>query len=129
MITRRNRLWIQEYIKCKNGSEAVRRVYPGIKNPNRYATVLMSKSVIKEELEAYFRGLDITNEDIIKSLTEIAKNGKVEANRIRCYELLAKIKGLLKEQPAQSIAIFKDMEKQLDKIPINQDKEAIDLTT
>ena len=113
MITRRNRLFIQEYIKCKNATEAIRRVYPNIKCPSVYGAVLLRKDSIKAEIEAYFKQLDITEEQIIRSLTEIAKNGKIEANRIRCYELLARIKGLMKDAPIQSLAIFNQIEKEL----------------
>jgi len=105
-ITRRNRLFINEYIKCKNGSEAIRRVYPNIQAPNRYATVLLSKPVIKAEIERYFSNLSLGNDEIVRSIGEIATNGKIESNKLQALKLLAQIKGLLNERPVNNIGLF-----------------------
>lgn len=114
-ITKRNQLFIQEYLQCLNGSEAVRRVYPNIKRANSYAVILLSKDVIKNEIEKYYKKLIMSEEDILKSISTIALDGKIESNKLRAMEILARIKGLLKEHPTMNIAIFKDIETMLDK--------------
>ena len=102
----KRRLFVEEYIKTKNGSEAVRRVYPNIKAPNRYATFLMSNDLIKAEIESYFKKLELSQDDIIRSIGEIAVNGKIESNKIQALKLLAQIKGLLNERPVNNIGLF-----------------------
>lgn len=113
MLTRRNKLFIQEYIRTQNASEAVRRVYPAIKKPNVYGAVLLAKDSIKAEIEAYFKSLDMTKEDIQRAIANIGKSGKVEANRLRALELLARIHKLMQDAPPQQVAIFQNIEKEL----------------
>ena len=106
MITRKNRLWINEYLKCNNLSEATRRVYPKIRNANVYGSRLLSKVDIKEEIALQSKALVLDVDAIKKAITEISRNGKVESNKLRALELLAKIEGLYKDNNTNSIALF-----------------------
>lgn len=116
MITKKNRLFINEYMQCLNGSEAVRRVYPNIKAANRYASVLLSKSDIKAEIEAYSKALVMDRGAIVKAITDISRNAKVESNKLRALELLAKINGIYSDNTNTNIALFQGIMPSKDKV-------------
>jgi hypothetical protein len=58
--------------------------------------------------------------DILKAEDDFTKD-KDNTNRCRMIELRAKVQGLLKEQPVQAVAIFTNIDKDLEQVIVTHD--------
>jgi len=131
MFTRKQELFIDNYVAnpTKSGREiAVMSGYAQkgasvatarlLKNVNVKAEIDRRLKVISEQLE-------ITDVNIVKLLWEEARDAKRSADRINALTQLAKIKGLMKDSPTQSVAIFGDLVKQLQTYDRQKDAEVV----
>ena len=119
MFTRKQELFIDNYIKnpTKSGGQIAIMSGYAAKGARAAASRLLTNHDIKGEIDRLLRviaeDLSLTDENIIKHLWDLARSSKREADRINALTQLAKIKGLMKDSPTQTMAIFGDMVKQL----------------
>lgn len=126
--TRKQELFIKSYIRLKNATRAAIEAGYSLKGANRAGSRLLSDVDIKGEIDRQFNdiqeGLEITEGNILKKLWYEACNAQRAADRINAISQVAKIKGLMKDTPQQSIAIFNQLEKELRTLhPVTVTKE------
>ena len=138
IITGRQEQFIKNYVRCRNGSRSALEAGYSPKGANRVGSRLLSDIDIKKEIdrqiEAIEAKLEITEANIIDRLWQEATTAQRSADRTNALTQLARIKGLMKDTPTQSMAIFYQIEKELRQIqplqPIDTqaDTEPIELT-
>ena len=101
-MTRKQRAFINHYIKCKNGAEAVRLAGYSEKGANRMANILLSNIDIKTEIDKKFeeiaKGLQITKENVLKFFWEKAHESQSDRDQISAMSEVAVILGYKKSQ-------------------------------
>jgi ribosome-binding ATPase YchF (GTP1/OBG family) len=94
------------------------------------ASRLLSDSYVKTEIDRQIslinEELELTDSNIIKRLWQEATTAQRSADRTNALTQLARIKGLMKDTPTQSIAIFNSIEKELRQIQPISTTQAID---
>jgi phage terminase small subunit len=85
-----------------NGKQSAIKAGYSDKCADVQASRLLAKDKVKAEIEGYFKRVELSNEQIVNGIQNIAQNGKIEANRLRAYELLSKVKGILKDVSTQT---------------------------
>ena len=119
-LTKKRRVFIEEYLKCWNATEAARRA--GYKHPNVYGPTLVNLSEIKEIIDARIAELTMEADEVLLRLSEIARgehakyileDGKIDVARMvqddKAY-LIVKIREL---QHGGKHIEFCDMQKAL----------------
>ena len=88
-LTKKRRVFIEEYLKCWNATEAARRA--GYKHPNVYGPTLVNLSEIREIIDARVEELTMEADEVLLRLSEIARgeyakyvlsNGKIDIARM-----------------------------------------------
>lgn len=70
-LTKKRRVFIEEYLKCWNATEAARRA--DYKHPNVYGPTLVNLSEIKEIIDARVEELTMEADEVLLRLSEIAR--------------------------------------------------------
>ena len=110
--TRKQMKFIDEYVKnpLKTGREIVIACGYSDKGASVTANRLLKDIKIKEEIDRRLRvraeELGITEDNITNLFWKEARQSAKASDRIQALAHLARIKGLMKDTPTQSIAIF-----------------------
>jgi hypothetical protein len=74
----RKAIFVKEYLKTKNATEATQRAYPNMKrhSANRYAVELMKNEDVQKEIEMSLRRQELTPEHLAEHTKEILEQGK-----------------------------------------------------
>jgi len=70
-LTKKRKVFIEEYLKCWNGAEAARRA--GYKFPRRQASYLLTIPDINAEIEHRIEELTMEADEVLLRLSEIAR--------------------------------------------------------
>jgi phage terminase small subunit len=115
--TKKQDSFIIHYIRTHNASESARLAGYSQKTAYSSGQRLLKDVEVKSEIsrleKAKYEELELTDANIIKRLWIEATTAQRSADRTNALTQLAKIKGLMKEQPIQSMAIFNQVEKEL----------------
>ncbi len=99
-MTRRRLVWLDYYFGPANlnGTEAARLAK--FKNPERVSSLLSRElaPVIDAMLLERSELLRLDNNKILEGIGDIAKHGESETNRLKAFELLAKIHGMMNDK-------------------------------
>ena len=113
-MTVRQQFFVKEYVNSRNATQAYIKAGYKPTNAHTNASKLLQNTEIKAAIDREFKLIvskyEYTEADVFKGLGTIAENGKVESNRVRCWELIGKALGLFKEQNI-NIAVFNDLDK------------------
>ncbi len=105
-MTKKQQSFINHYVKCKNGAEAVRLAGYSHQGADRMAHILLRNIEIKKVVEVKFKeiadGLNITKENIQAILWEISKKSDKDSNRVNASLGLAKLMGYIKDTTIQN---------------------------
>ena len=121
MLTKRNKDFIEYYTKDKDtrGNATQSAIKAGYSKRTAYSIGqrLLKHVEVKEAIasieEEIRRGLDMSADEIIQNLAQIAKSGTKESNKVASLKILAQIKGILKDQTS-NVAIFSDLKAEQD---------------
>lgn len=112
-MTLKQQIFVKEYIRTQNGAESVRKAGYNAKNPSHYANELLKKPKIAQEIDREYKKIldkyDYSEEQILKGIGQIAEDGKVEANQLRAWEIIAKIKGMTKDSTV-NVSLFQSID-------------------
>lgn len=110
-ITPQELIFCNAYLEHNNGSKAAKIAKYSANNSTTQASRLLKRSKIRRYINDKLASsqAQLSPENIKEGIHDIARNGKQESNRLRAYEILAKIAGLLKEAQAQ-IAVFQGID-------------------
>ena len=97
-----------------NATEAARKAGYSLASANSMGQENLAKPAIKAQIEAELSRLKLTEEEILEGLGRIAKSGKQESNQVRAYEILSRIKGMMKDSAVTQFAVFERFEKEVD---------------
>jgi phage terminase small subunit len=115
--TRKQESFIKHYVRTHNASESARLSGYSLKTAYSSGQRLLKDVEIVSEIDRLEREseveLELTDGNIIKRLWQEATTAQRSADRTNALTQLAKIKGLMKEQPIQTMAIFNQIEKEL----------------
>jgi len=75
MTTNKQNVWLEEYFKCWNATEAARRA--GYANPNTAGPRLLLNDGIKEKIQSRLNELVMSSDEVLIALSEIA-HGTIE---------------------------------------------------
>lgn len=70
-LTKKRRVFIEEYLRCWNGAEAARRA--GYKHPRNQASYLLTIPNIQEEIEQRIEELTMQADEVLLRLAEMAR--------------------------------------------------------
>jgi len=102
VMTKQQQIFIKEYILTRNGTQSAIKAGYSVKNARFQASRLLADANISQRIEEEFKALlaqyKLNEDDVLAGIGQIAKDGTVEANRLRAYELAGKACGLFKEQ-------------------------------
>lgn len=113
-LTYKQKAFIQEFIKTKNGTQSALKVYDTTKPEiaKSIASENLSKPYIKEKIDYYLRSADYNATDSIKRLKANAEAGAgvkaTASDSIRADELLLKVAGHLIDK-SQSVSVKYDL--------------------
>ncbi len=102
-LTVKQKLFVNEYIKTKNGTKAAMRVYD-VKNKNTAKVIAsqnLTKTNIRESIEKCLQAQGYNPRSSVQTLIEIQdmpSNKHSSSDRIRASELLLKLSGHLVEK-------------------------------
>ena len=99
-LTPKQRVFIKEYVKCRNGTEAIRRAYPNVKKDLTRRVMAhenLTKPNIKSELERIFEEQGLSDEWIVSELKKTINEAKHTRDKLTGLRLSADMKGLTKQ--------------------------------
>lgn len=115
--TRKQESFIKHYIRTHNATESAKLAGYSQRTAYSSGQRLLKDVEVDNEIrrleKAIHEELELTDENIIKRLWQEATNAQRSADRTNALTQLAKIKGLMKDSPTQSIALFNQIEKEL----------------
>ena len=113
-MTRKQQKFIDEYVKCLNGSQAARNAGYSNRTANAIASENLQKPYIKKAIdekiaqnEAKYK---LTKDDFIKKTIELHSLSNNPSVKARYWELLAKLCSYTDENKAQTLCIFSNIE-------------------
>jgi phage terminase small subunit len=93
-MTTKQAVFVNEYVKDFNGTQAAIRAGYSSKTANRIATENLSKPVIRDEVDKRLRAAmeesNITLDWWLKKVKDIAENGKSDNTKVRALDLIGK---------------------------------------
>ena len=72
-LTRKNQVFIDEYLRCFNGAEAARRAGYSEKRARTTAAELMAESSISEQIQARLSEMHMSADEALKRLSDMAR--------------------------------------------------------
>lgn len=99
-LSNKRRIFIEEYLKCWNASEAARQA--GYKHPGSMGHFLLKIHEIQEAIEERINDLSMSADEVIIRLTNIARNG-LKSSRLRSSDVMRAL-----ELIGKSHALFTD---------------------
>lgn len=81
-LNHRQQVFISEYLKCFNGSEAARRAGYAAKNTRNVAYELMNQPKVKAEIEARLREVHMGADEALKLVADMAR-GEAPTKRVQ----------------------------------------------
>lgn len=121
-MTKREKIFVKEYILSKNGAESVRKAGFKCREPRKYAYELLQKPDITRQVEEEFKALmeqyDLKEDDIKLELGKIVhdRNDHKTSDRLRAIELAGKALGMFKDTNV-NVSIYQSINKdKVDKI-------------
>jgi phage terminase small subunit len=125
MLTNRKRAFIENYIITRNATESAKRAGYSPKTSycsgQRLTKDVEVMAIIDERSKLMLEELKLTDENIVGKLWHLANNSVRDADKINALTQVAKIKGLMKEQATQHLAIFNNIDSEL---PLTQSPKA-----
>jgi phage terminase small subunit len=118
-LSNKRRVFIEEYLKCWNATEAARRAT--YKHPNVKGTQLVKVSEIADEIERRLKELQMSADEVLARLTEIARaeyssyiqpNGTIDLTALIDDGKAHLVKGIKETKYGQEI-LFYDGQKAL----------------
>ncbi|MBC8484999.1 MAG: terminase small subunit [Bacteroidetes bacterium] len=131
-VSKRKKAFI--YYKARGYNNADSIIKAGYKVKNRmsayalgfkYAQKVEIKKLIETEKVKVYEKNRVTEDYIIDLLDDIARNGKVEANRVRATELLGKTKAMFTDKLESKTTISMEEELDLRKLANNYTQDIV----
>lgn len=72
-LTRKQRVFIDEYVKCWNGAEAARRAGYSVRSAREIAVNLLADISIKAEIDDRLATIHMSSEEVLKEISDIAR--------------------------------------------------------
>lgn len=110
MLSYRQALFLDHYIRCANASEAVKLA--GYKNKvpwktaNRLLKLPEVVEAVRAKREEMRKRLDMSKEDVEAELAKLGREAQKDSDRIRSLEVLSRLKGYLSPESETKVAIF-----------------------
>lgn len=88
-MTEKERIWLNEYLKCWNATEAARRA--GYKSPEKQGW--QKKEKFADEIKKRVNDIAMSAEERLITLSEIARGAEKDSDRLAAVTLLGKLAG------------------------------------
>ena len=107
-LTRRALLFIERFTSdcMANGRKSAIKAGYSVKNAADTAHRLIHDANVCREIDQRLQALKMDDAQIEQEIASVAKNTRDERNKLRALELLARVKGMFKDQSSPQVALF-----------------------